>query len=189
MNSTETETLADIVAEMRDAANSADAWRAGVAANVVMDFTDRVETAARRERDHAVEHATRHAEAVARDNCRDCVHNPRGGNAAAMREALKGLDEEMTFCERNVELGIGFALEGLREHCRIVRQILKSALSAPPRNCDVGTAEEQKERFMEFCDDEKGDRQHCRNCRLCNEDDCELAWAQMPYEAQEGGAS
>lgn len=63
---------------------------------------------------------------------------------------------------------------------------IDTALAAPMRNCDVGTAEEQKERFEEFCDDEKGDRQHCRNCRLCNALDCELAWAQMPYE--EGGA-
>ena len=59
------------------------------------------------------------------------------GNAAAKHEALKKLDAEMTFCERNVELGIGFALEGLREHCRIVRQIINTARSTPPRNCDI----------------------------------------------------
>ena len=181
MNSTDTETVADVLAEMRDAATSADAWHASMDANVVMDFADRVETAARRELDHAVEHATRHAEAVARDNCRDCVHNPRGhnfegGNAAAMREALEQI--------RDMIMGGGF--DG-RSPAHIVN-ICDAALSAPARNCDVGTAEEQKDRFMEFCDDERGDRRHCRNCRLCNACDCELAWAQMPYKAQEGGA-
>lgn len=63
--------------------------------------------------------------------------HPPTGNAAARREALKKLDDEMNFCERNVELGIGFALEGLREHCRIVRQIINTARSTPPRNCDI----------------------------------------------------
>ena len=63
----------------------------------------------------------------------------------------------------------------------------RMALAAPPRNCEVGSVEEQVERFREFCDDEKGHREHCRNCRLCNAVDCELAWAQMPYEDDEKG--
>ena len=78
-------------------------------------------------------------------------------------------------------------------------------LAMPPRNCDVGTAEEHAERFKKFC------RNHqfisvesedgfppvyvCSNesCPLHDyyiahgEDSCELAWAQMPY-AEEGGA-
>lgn len=70
--------------------------------------------------------------------------------------------------------------------CGIIASKAKHALAARPRNCDVGTAEEQADRFVEFCDEEKGNREHCRNCSLCNAQDCELAWAQMPYE--EGGA-
>ena len=64
----------------------------------------------------------------------------------------------------------------------------EAALSAPPRNCDVGTAEEQAARFHSFCKSNKqpGDVYSCDRCRLNSIEDCELAWAQMPYEA--GGA-
>ena len=56
-----------------------------------------------------------------------------------------------------------------------------AALAAPPRNCDVGTAEEQAERYDKFCDIHA-----CRSdCPLFRAAYCELAWAQMPYE--EGG--
>lgn len=72
-------------------------------------------------------------------------------NIAAMREAFKKLDEELQFCERNVELGIGLALEGLREHCRIVREILKNALSEPSRNCDrYNDVEDSWQEYKQF---------------------------------------
>lgn len=69
-------------------------------------------------------------------------------------------------------------------------------LSLSPRNCDVGTAEEQEERFENFClkhigcAEETGDR-HCVGCPLEKASrnitqKCEMYWAQMPYE--EGGA-
>lgn len=61
------------------------------------------------------------------------------GNAAAMREAFKKLDKELQFCEKNVNLGLGFSWEGLREHCQIVREILNDALSEPPRIVDAYT--------------------------------------------------
>ena len=56
------------------------------------------------------------------------------------------------------------------------------------RNCDVGTVEEQAERFHSFCESNKqcGDVYSCERCQLNSIEDCELAWAQMPYE--EGGA-
>ena len=101
------------------------------------------------------------------------------GNAAAMREALKKVRRVL--------------------HCAIVADILKgddvnsafnevtAALSAPPRNCDVGKPEEQSARFDAHC------RKHigCLTCPLREKDGgvpkhCEFAWAQMPYE--EGGA-
>lgn len=58
--------------------------------------------------------------------------------------------------------------------------IARAALSTLPRNCDVGTAEEQSERFEKFCVG-----QDCgRTCPLS--DDyyyrCEFAWGQLPYE-------
>lgn len=51
-----------------------------------------------------------------------------------------------------------------------------------PRNCDVGTAEEQAKRLSEWCIG-----RHCVNCQFKGgwPDECKLKWAQMPYN--EGG--
>ena len=49
-----------------------------------------------------------------------------------------------------------------------------TALAAPPRNCDVGTAEEQEERYAMFI------KEHWTLGKTA------LQWAQMPYK--EGGA-
>lgn len=67
-----------------------------------------------------------------------------------------------------------------------VRKIAKAARKLPLRNCDVGTAEEQRARYDKFCD-----IHDCRSdCPLFEADSCELAWAQMPYEpdAEKEGA-
>ena len=67
----------------------------------------------------------------------------------------------------------------------------RAALAKPPRQCDVGTAEEQVERFENFClkhigcAEETGGR-HCVGCPLEKASKhitqkCELYWAQMPY--------
>lgn len=119
------ETLADIVAEIR-------AYGAQPPPRLMwLEIADRIEAAWGRDEELAVEHATRHAEAVARDNCRDCVHNPNGknyvpvGNAAAMREALEMIHDKVN---------------GLDEECGVdpveIRDIARTALAAPPRNCD-----------------------------------------------------
>ena len=61
---------------------------------------------------------------------------------------------------------------------------MTTALSAPPRNCDVGTTDEQVERFQWFCD-----TRPCDGCTLKNKVnetlDCAIHWAQMPYEEGE----
>lgn len=69
-------------------------------------------------------------------------------------------------------------------------------LAAPPRNCDVGTAEEQNERYKIYCanhrDNDNGPGAYCMKCPLNDRKNslvmCQFLWAQMPYEAQEGGA-
>ena len=102
------------------------------------------------------------------------------GNQMKTREALMGLIDGMCFhCD-------------LSEDCKGApcekMQKAKAALSAPPRNCDVGTAEEQYDRHDKYCNSQP-------TCRKCLREDaasmcisCFAKWAQMPYEAQEGGA-
>lgn len=110
-------------------------------------------------------------------------------NMKAMREALEQI------------LALARA-RGLFE----IQSLSETALAAPPRNCDVGTAAEQVERFKEYCQSnmqyywdmfgthEGADGWDCKedcpvgkmidkNDSFC--DHCELLWAQMPYE--EGG--
>ena len=97
------ESLSDIVAQIRAAAyiQNADPPKS------VLRLADRIEAAWRRDEERAVEHATRHAEAVARDNCRDCIHNPNGknyehvGNAAASKGKWKNgtmYEYEYAYC-------------------------------------------------------------------------------------------
>ena len=64
----------------------------------------------------------------------------------------------------------------------------KEAMETPLRNCDVGTPYEQVNRMRQFCAKQK--RNGIINCGYCPikhqyERDCTLAWAQMPYEADD----
>lgn len=69
---------------------------------------------------------------------------------------------------------------------------ISAALTAPPRNCDVGTEPEQIERFIEFCDSYFNGNDSCGNCPLWVSGtfgrNCQIKWSQMPYVAKKGGA-
>lgn len=154
--SNEQETVADIIAEKRNRANEIERDVAAKMANgeMVSDQyareviaglrkeADRLEAAAKREEEHAVEHATRHAEAVARDNCRDCVHNPQGhnyegGNAKAMREYAKRLVDAVKDADLcDFIYGSNFCKSCMyNPMCKAARDC-EAALSAPIKNCD-----------------------------------------------------
>ena len=82
-------------------------------------------------------------------------------------------------------------MEGFNSECELVvlnTNKLANELEKSLRNCDVGTLDEQAERFHAFCKSNKqpGDVYSCDSCKLNSIEDCELAWAQMIYEA--GGA-
>lgn len=101
------------------------------------------------------------------------------GNQMKMREALEdsqSLLESFSYGEYGAQV---------REQMRDNR----AALSAPPRNCDVGTAEEQAERMRLYCNSHGVDESgcfRCKGCPLLTADICKLAWSQMPYEEKEG---
>lgn len=108
----------------------------------------------------------------------EAAHKRELGNSAALREALKA-----------AELGLFRWLSGSisRDEHRELVATIKTALAAPPRNCDVGTAEEQSVRMAEFCRAQckKTDGVRlCSGCRLFElaGTECRFAWAQLPCE-------
>ena len=103
----------------------------------------------------------------------DCNHL---GNAAKMRDALK---EFVEYSNLVCKMGMFN-----RDRLFSITKKASDALSASARNCDVGTAEEQAERFHAFCASNKkcGDVYSSERCQFNSVEDCELAWAQMPYE-------
>lgn len=88
------------------------------------------------------------------------------GNAAAMHEAL----------EAYLALWNNGTMNDLDKLRRVVGN-MRAALSAPARQCDVGTAEDQEARY-------KMTREVYHTLTLTNA----LRWAQTPYEAEEGAA-
>ena len=93
------------------------------------------------------------------------------GNMAKCRDALVEVNGALD----NI---MDYDVDGVLHRCV---SIIKQALAEPPRNCDVGSAEEQTRRFRRYCDMTK-----CEYCELRYiVGACSLKWAQMPYE--EGG--
>lgn len=70
-------------------------------------------------------------------------------------------------------------------------KMLRAALSLPRRQCDVGTPEEQEERFGTFCISNKTTiplPEKCTRCRIrgeANVHKCMFEWAQTPYALDE----
>ena len=99
-------------------------------------------------------------------------------NAAAMIHALKVIEGYAQSAECHTEdshvLG----------HLNQIRAWVNSALSAPQRNCDVFTEEEQYDRHDKYCNSQP-------TCRKCLREDaasmcisCFAKWAQRPYESE-----
>ena len=81
-------------------------------------------------------------------------------------------------------------INSLDEDCAVdpveIRDIAKTALAEPVKNCEVGSVAEQKKRFKDFCKEGKLSRidlgAYCAyDCPCRDSYDCKLEWAQMPY--------
>ena len=96
-------------------------------------------------------------------------------NIKTMREALENIAEyaKAAACHTEDVHLLGYLNQ--------IERWAEAALAEPPRNCDVGTTDEQVERFKGFCD-----TRPCDGCTLKNKVnetlDCAIHWAQMPYE-------
>lgn len=107
------------------------------------------------------------------------------GNEAAMREALKYVLQFDATDEAAEEDGLTDAerIAEYADHIEECQKKARAALSAPRRNCEVGTPYEQTERWNSEnpYPYELDDRQYLDAQEV-------LKWAQMPYEAaQKGG--
>ena len=137
MSNEKQETIADIVGDIR-AQNQGLPEGSYALSPLVCDLlslADRIEAAAKREREVGAEAAQICGEvgemigreAACKEKVTDCN---RLGNAAKMREALRGLLEIVC-----VDCKSSYEIDGKCVKCpRVVAA--KAALSAPPRNCD-----------------------------------------------------
>lgn len=156
-----TETIADIVADIRaqNQGLSEDGYALSPYVHDLLRLADRIKAAYNREHE-----AT-------------CEKSSHVGNAAKLGEALNellgvfdsGLVKYSDSCDHSDTAQIQYVIDKA-----------EAALAAPPRNCDVGTVEEQAERFMKFCSDHQEPWHGCSNYCLMSEK-CALTWAQMPY--------
>lgn len=100
------------------------------------------------------------------------------GNGAQMRKTLVGIKSLL-----------GSINEITNNDAAAILMNIDLALSAPARNCDVGTWQQQEKRFESFCNRFRHD--YCRGCSLGEEffenheiGECRLAWAQRKYESE-----
>ena len=162
------ETIADIVAEVRARAN---AWPDPSLVQYDERLADRIEAAAKREREAGAEAAQvcgEIGEMIGREAIRE--KSSRVGNSAKMREALSDACYAM-FNFLKTQNG------GYEEMAKALDKA-KAALAATPRNCDIGTALEQVSRHRIWC---KCGGACAVSCKMCF-----AKWSQMPYEG--GGA-
>ncbi len=65
---------------------------------------------------------------------------------------------------------------------------IDAALALPRRQCDYGSAEEQDERFRDFCPKytHGGSSMDCAGCECGNTAcfECSFVWGQLPYDKQ-----
>ena len=108
-------------------------------------------------------------------------HPETRGNAAAMRRTLMRF---LVWAQQDLwEHACGQSSVNYKKLLDAMVKEISDALAEPPRQCDVGTAEEQAERFKKFCFDHQAPWHGCTNCPVLMSEKCALTWAQMPYEA------
>ncbi len=187
MKNEKQETISDIVREMRTLGRLdeklTDKIPRSLQALGLRTYADRIEAAAKREREAGAEAAQicgEIGEMIGREATRE--KSSQVCNAAKMHEALVKADAafsrivksawfiEANFHETKEVMDAGNAIE--------------AALAAPTRNCDVGTADEQEARHSKWCCHYGIDGTKdvpCAHpdmeCSLCV-----LRWSQMPYE-------
>lgn len=116
---------------------------------------------------------------------------PPVGNAAAMRRTLLRF---LVWAQQDLweHTWYGQSSGNYKQLLDAMVKEISEALSALPRQCDVGTAEEQYRRFWEMCSAK--DVNQCAYCEFrktsnlnCSRDKCFAIWAQLPYVEEQKG--
>lgn len=171
----EQKTVADIIAEMRDEGHTGESSCLEWVGAKMRYYADRIEAARKREK-AAIEadalavgglvEASRKRE-LSKNTSKNRVDFEQLVDCAKMREALQ-----------QAKVAILAARKKMGVDNPIILEIIDAALAAPPRNCEVGTADEQAERFkFAKCDKLPKCRPWGECCLTCF-----AKWAQMPYE-------
>ena len=150
-------------------------------------LADRMESEVRRAREEweAVARAQDKAQEVMMEEI-ERLRAP--GSVAAMRGVLNQL-RDWALLDIN-ENAIRSDEPNYRKLVDGIVEIANAALAAPARNCDVGSVEEQAERFKAFCFPRVGkcsENGKCPAKHPCNQigiQYCQLKWAQMPYKPE-----
>ena len=170
MSNANHETIADIVAAMRDEGHAGDASCLEWVSAKFTSYANRIEAAAKREREAGAEAAQvcgEIGEMIGMEAIRE--KSSQVGNAAKIRDALSDACYAMFNFLKTQNGGYGEMAKALDK--------AKAALAEPPRNCDIGNALEQVSRHRIWC---KCGGACAVSCKMCF-----AKWSQMPYE--EGG--
>lgn len=167
------ETIADIVSEMRNEGHTGDSSCLEWFGAKMQRYAYRIEAAANRHF-REVTKMMPHEEVAAEKTETSTPTSEKSsavGDAAAMREAL---------IEASIALSSATHHHLTEDDAKECLAVIESALSKPPRNCDVGTADTQVNRYNEFCM-----QRACSECPFYVASDllaCGVRWSQMPYE-------
>ena len=196
MSNAKQETIADIVAEMRkDIAEGTVGIWSDFGGEIARSYADSIEAAMRHQFREVTKMIPNEEVAVSKMETTNQTREKSSavGNAAEMREALLETKSVIARCMEILnKIPGGVPYDGLiddvaDELCDLRDSHVKPALSAPPRNCDVGTDEEQSRRYEELCDSHTcGSICSATGCPMYEYDCSPFAWGQMPYE--EGSA-
>lgn len=164
------ETVADIVAEMRERADAMQTHGTTHGVRLaVLEFARRIDAAWKREaRAITTEHAVLPAV---------CITKP-SGNAEAMREACKKI-LDLLMLRGDGKTRCVLTWDEFNES----QKMLRAALSAPARNCDLPNT---TERYNEFCYNHRDTKTCCEKCPFNGSSDCEAEWLLSPAEEQKG---
>lgn len=185
------ESIESIVTEMRERADAMQTHGTTHGVRLaVLEFARRIEAAWKREREEVEADALEVGGIV--EAARTAEKSSAVGNAAAMRDALVAMVEAETEGSMKRDDLCGRCLVKMWDRCKHdgscwVDKVI-NALSAPARNCDIGTEQERYRRFLTFCNAHVD----CVDCPIkahwTKALSCGILWDQMPYEAEEGGA-